>query len=310
MHGDTAEAAAHFADALTRYREAGDPEMTGRIELALGRLVWDADDQDAARAWFDAARQRFERCGDQPGLALSLHYLGLVAFKEGRHDPATAFLRDALAVWRSLGFTWELARCIPGHLADVARAEGNFTGAMLLYQECLAVNWDCQDLENISWSLAGLAVIVADQAQVDQAAHLMALAARFKELTAAPLTPHIRHDHDLALHMLMDAVGAKRFGAMQATARNADPAAEIAAALALTSREPSSQASPRPGPTLTPRERDVLRLMASGRSNQNIADALFLSLGTVKVHVTHILAKLGVTSRAAAADYAHRHGLA
>jgi DNA-binding NarL/FixJ family response regulator len=54
----------------------------------------------------------------------------------------------------------------------------------------------------------------------------------------------------------------------------------------------------------------VLRLLASGTSNQAIADALFLSLGTVKVHVTRILAKLGVTSRSAATDYAHRHGLA
>ena len=47
-----------------------------------------------------------------------------------------------------------------------------------------------------------------------------------------------------------------------------------------------------------------------GRSNQEIADALFLSVGTVKVHVTRILAKLGVKSRAAATDYAHRHQLA
>jgi DNA-binding NarL/FixJ family response regulator len=54
----------------------------------------------------------------------------------------------------------------------------------------------------------------------------------------------------------------------------------------------------------------VLRLMAAGRSNRDIADELFLSLGTVKVHVTHILAKLGVSSRSAATDVAHRRGLA
>jgi predicted ATPase/DNA-binding CsgD family transcriptional regulator len=309
MHGDIAEAAAHFADALRRYRDAGDPEMIGHVELALGRMAWDAGDQEPARAWFDAAKQRFERCGDQPGLALSLHYLGLVAFKDGHYPQATAFLRDALTMRQSLGFTWGLARCIPGHLADVARAEGNPTGAMLLYQECLALNWEYQDLENISWSLAGLAVIVAAQAQVDQAAHLMALAAQFRELTGAPLTPHIRDDHDLALRMIMDAVGVERFRAMQAAARNADLDAGIAAALALTSRDPSSQAPLRSGPMLTPRERDVLKMVASGRSNQDIADALFLSVGTVKVHVTHILAKLDVTSRAAAADYAHRNGL-
>jgi len=54
----------------------------------------------------------------------------------------------------------------------------------------------------------------------------------------------------------------------------------------------------------------VLRMMAAGKSNQEIADALFVSLGTVKVHVTHILAKLDVKSRSAATDYAHRHDLA
>ena len=46
------------------------------------------------------------------------------------------------------------------------------------------------------------------------------------------------------------------------------------------------------------------------RSSRDVADALFLSLGTVKVHVTHVLAKLGVGSRAAGADYAHRQDLA
>lgn len=85
---------------------------------------------------------------------------------------------------------------------------------------------------------------------------------------------------------------------------------EVDAALALTRHETSENAPSLAGPGLTPRERDVLRMMASGRSNQEIADALFVSVGTVKVHVTHILAKLGVKSRAAATDYAHRHGLA
>jgi NarL family two-component system response regulator LiaR len=50
--------------------------------------------------------------------------------------------------------------------------------------------------------------------------------------------------------------------------------------------------------------------MAAGHSNQAIADALYVTVGTVKVHVTHILAKLDLKSRSAATDYAHRHGLA
>jgi hypothetical protein len=91
-------------------------------------------------------------------------------------------------MWRSLGFTWELARCIPGHLADVARAKGDFANAIALYQECLAFNWEHQDLENVSWSLAGLAMIAASQAKLNLASNLMALAERFEKLTGARLT--------------------------------------------------------------------------------------------------------------------------
>ncbi len=61
---------------------------------------------------------------------------------------------------------------------------------------------------------------------------------------------------------------------------------------------------------LTPRELEVLGLIAEGRSNQEIARALFISAKTVSVHVTNMLAKLGLTNRAEAAAYAHRHGLA
>jgi DNA-binding CsgD family transcriptional regulator len=310
MHGEHAEAERLFGDVLVRYREADDPGMTGRVELALGRLAWDHDDLDTARGWFDSAKLRFEQCGDEVGLAHSLHGLGLVAYTDGDYLQAEAFLRDALRMWQSLGFSWELAQCIPGHLADVARAAGNLTAAMILYQECLSLNWDRQDLENVSWSLAGLAHIAAADGLLEQAVRLMGLADHFEELTGAPLTPHIHRDHDLAVRMLTERVGAQRFATIQSSVRSAEPAIEIGEALALTRRETAMEAPAPAGLGLTQREHDVLRMMASGKSNQEIADALFVSLGTVKVHVTHILAKLGVKSRSAATDYAHRHDLA
>ncbi|MEA2525887.1 MAG: two-component system, NarL family, response regulator LiaR [Thermomicrobiales bacterium] len=64
-----------------------------------------------------------------------------------------------------------------------------------------------------------------------------------------------------------------------------------------------------PHKSLTARELEVLRTMATGRSNQEIADTLFITVATTKRHVTNILDKLGVPSRAAAIAYAHRHGL-
>jgi DNA-binding CsgD family transcriptional regulator len=60
------------------------------------------------------------------------------------------------------------------------------------------------------------------------------------------------------------------------------------------------------GPGLTPRETEVLRLLAEGRSNREIADALFISAKTASVHVSNILGKLNVSTRGEAAALAHR----
>jgi DNA-binding NarL/FixJ family response regulator len=60
---------------------------------------------------------------------------------------------------------------------------------------------------------------------------------------------------------------------------------------------------------LTRRELDVLRLIIAGRTNAEIADALFISRGTTKIHVSNILAKLGARTRTEAADLARRRGL-
>jgi NarL family two-component system response regulator LiaR len=61
---------------------------------------------------------------------------------------------------------------------------------------------------------------------------------------------------------------------------------------------------------LTPRELEVLSLIAQGQSNHEIAETLTISEKTVKTHVGHILGKLGLADRTQAAIYAHKHGLA
>lgn len=75
--------------------------------------------------------------------------------------------------------------------------------------------------------------------------------------------------------------------------------------------DPGRRASAPAGPfgSLTAREREVLKLVAEGRNNREIAAALFISPKTASVHVSNILAKLNVTSRTQAAALAHREGL-
>ena len=81
------------------------------------------------------------------------------------------------------------------------------------------------------------------------------------------------------------------------------PGARAAAAAARRSRRPGDALG------LTARERDVLRLVAAGRTNRQIAEELFISPKTASVHVSNILAKLGVAGRGEAAALAHRLGL-
>jgi NarL family two-component system response regulator LiaR len=64
-----------------------------------------------------------------------------------------------------------------------------------------------------------------------------------------------------------------------------------------------------PGDDLTPREREVLKLMAEGRNNPEIADRLVVSRSTVKFHISSILAKLGAATRTEAVAFALHHGL-
>ena len=64
------------------------------------------------------------------------------------------------------------------------------------------------------------------------------------------------------------------------------------------------------GRELTPREREVLALLAAGMSNKEIAEKLTLSVGTVRLHVSNVLAKLGAPNRTTAAAIAMKHGLA
>jgi DNA-binding NarL/FixJ family response regulator len=82
--------------------------------------------------------------------------------------------------------------------------------------------------------------------------------------------------------------------------------------LSAATRAPSGGAAPGPegDGELTPRESDVLRLIAAGKSNREIARALFVSEATVKTHVNRIFAKTGSRDRSQAVRYAYAHGYA
>lgn len=105
-------------------------------------------------------------------------------------------------------------------------------------------------------------------------------------------------------YLLKDTPAAEIFRAVRATA-----AGETVLSPAVASRIASHVRSPAAAPALSSREHQVLTLVARGRSNRAVAQELFVSEATVKTHLGHVYAKLGVTDRAAAVAVAYERGI-
>jgi DNA-binding NarL/FixJ family response regulator len=115
-------------------------------------------------------------------------------------------------------------------------------------------------------------------------------------------------------YLTKDAGAEQIRAAVEAVARGEaalDPSVQHHVVAALAGDEPAA-AGPagRLPDELTPREAEVLALIAAGRTNGEIAEALVVSAATVKSHVNHIFAKTGVRDRAQAVVYAYENGLA
>jgi DNA-binding NarL/FixJ family response regulator len=104
-------------------------------------------------------------------------------------------------------------------------------------------------------------------------------------------------------YLLKDAEPQELLGGVRAAARGDAPLAPRAAREVLSARSEE-----RPDAGLSPREQDVLRLVAEGLPNKLIAHRLSISEKTVKAHLTSIFQQIGVTDRTQAALWAQRHG--
>jgi len=105
-------------------------------------------------------------------------------------------------------------------------------------------------------------------------------------------------------YLLKDAEPDELIRGVRAAAAGEAPLAPKAASAVLTAR-----ADQRPVAELTPREREVLGLLARGKANKQIARELGISEKTVKAHLTRVFEAIGVSDRTAAALWAQRHGI-
>ena len=146
-------------------------------------------------------------------------------------------------------------------------------------------------------------------AEGDPAAALEALRrawTRFQELDAPYDAARVRVQIGLAYRALGDDdTAGMELDAARLVFERLEAAPDLARVEELTGSAASQTAA-----GLTPREVEVLRLVATGKTNRAIAAELFLSEKTVARHVSNIFTKLGVSSRAAATAYAYQHDLA
>jgi len=218
--------------------------------------------------------------GDQRHIARGLWSLGYVALFQDDYAKARTFYEEALALHREFGEKWFIASCLDG-LAEVAIAKG----------------------------------------QPEWAAHLLAAAALLREDLGVSPPSYNLANYERAVDTTRAQLGEERFAAAWAEGRKMTLEQVLAEQARATTpgqtstvstiQQPADTAAPPPTypDELTPREVEVLRLVASGLSNAQMAEKLIISPRTVHAHVRSIYSKLFITSRSAATRYAIDHKL-
>jgi non-specific serine/threonine protein kinase len=310
-HGDV-EALDGFAEQLMEIsREVGgDALAEGYAAMSLGLVDthWRGD-FEAAREHLEQALPLLREAGDDGMVAQTHMLLGTALLLAGDHEGARQGFEEALDLARSLGD--RLSACVAlFSLGQLALAGGDYGAASRLFAEGIAPSEEMGDRGNVAHILEALGIVAGARGETLKAARLLGAS---EALTSAiGLRGHTYYRPDRALYERVeaeakDALGEEAFEAAMQEGRAMPPGRAVEYAL----EEPThhDDAVPAARAELTPRELEVLRLVARGMSNQQIAENLVLSEHTVHRHVSNVLGKLGVSSRTAAVAQAASHGL-
>jgi non-specific serine/threonine protein kinase len=304
---DRAEALGNHALALSR--EDGDP--TG-IAHALTSLGWIAEVQGRfaqARRFHEEALEVGRHLEDRSWTAWSMRNVGMQAFRLGEIEVAERWLTEALALFRQQGLRFGAAHALT-NLAELALARGDRARAAALWQEMLEMPWNARDLPR---SLNELAKIAAAAKQERWAARLLGAGESLRERLGFGLLPREVAGFERTAADIRAVLGQEAFAAAWTEGRSLSPeearteAVRVANAIAASTERNSSPDDADHG--LTPRELEIMRLVAEGHSDREIAETLFIGTATVRTHLTSSYGKLGVGSRTAAVAAARRLGI-
>jgi predicted ATPase/DNA-binding CsgD family transcriptional regulator len=277
--------------------------VTVHARLVLGWIHLAHGEADQARAAMAVAAEAARVSIIRPILPLPLILMADAFVSEGALDQAAAILDEAIAIAQRREQTWFLGR------AGVVQArlrirQGDFAGADALVHEALNQSRDADDQISIVDGLEQLAQIAIGRASDKEAVRLLAAADTRRDELGYARFPVDIPGHDASIATARNVLGADQFAV--AWAEGVKLTVEEAIGYAARGRGERRRPS-RGWASLTASELEVARLVGEHLSNPEIASRLFVSRATVKTHLVHIFAKLGVDSRSAlAAEVAKR----
>jgi predicted ATPase/DNA-binding CsgD family transcriptional regulator len=317
MHQGQPAAGIRLAESgLGLARRLGDLHLTARLLSARASVNHTGGDHESAARDTGEALSLFRQAGDQLQTGQMLGNLGYHELSAGDLDAARGHLAEALGISRALNDRFATVyQTFNLGLAEFLGGSPEAAGA--LFAESLDVARHTGMRAQVAYALIGLALVGWGGADPGRLARLHGAAEQALASLGEALEPLEARLAAQDRQRLRTAMGDQAFEAEYAAGRTLDPA-QVLAALGRTGTAPGQ---PDPAPpkaagsdeaatVLTPRELDVLRLVAQGLSNSDIARQLVLSQHTVHRHLANILRKLGLSSRAAAAAWGVRAGLA
>jgi predicted ATPase/serine/threonine protein kinase/DNA-binding CsgD family transcriptional regulator len=314
QQGEYARGLALCEESLAIYRQLENKMRMADVlcRLAEARYVSQID-PELIGSLLEESLATSRNLGDKMGLAACLRLSGQLALSQGNVTEARSFAEEALELFRETGHRQGIALslCL---LARVEANEENYPAARTLYEQSLSTaSSGIDDMGLVASCLEGLAAVVATQGELAWAARLWGAAEAHREAIGAPLPPVDQAAYERNVIAARAQLGEKAFTAAWAEGRIITPeqavAAQTSATPSMSPSEKQSSTSPvKPSPTypdsLTGREVEVLRLLAQGMTDAQIAEQLVISPRTVNNHLTSIYQKIQVSSRSAATRYA------
>jgi predicted ATPase/DNA-binding CsgD family transcriptional regulator len=307
--GDLERGTTALQESLALYRVLGDRHGTGFALDLLGCAAEDRGEYALAERLMTEARACFEEVGDQHNLCQSVYHLGVIAQGQGDLDLAMAHFAESQRMARADNDSFNIANTL-WYQGLLHCRRGNLAAAADALEEALAMERALGSLEGAALFFANVAVLAVAAGRLDVAARLFGTAAGACDRQGLSFCLPERLDYDHALDAVRNRLDESAFRAAWDTgwARTIEASAADIELVLAAARSQATEAKPpniAGGIGLTPRELEVLRLVVAGRSNAQIADALFISPRTVSTHLTSIFGKLGVSSRTEAIAAAH-----